>query len=252
MGLEMELFAQKLQIAEVDFSLDFNEIEQIYQYERDSFEKTIKTVNQYREKALLFFLYHGCLCRKIYERLNINKKIFWDTFYDLKIWNQECIDKYHVNGVEEIGWLLNHIELKLFRLGRLQFQPVCHQNSIILNVHIPKDGPLIPSECEKSYREAVEFFHGIRKFTCNSWLLNPVLKSFLSNSSNIVQFQNRYHIEQYFEEDMQGEERIFGYVAKDKTKYPEITDLQKKLKLYLLDGNKFGSAQGSFSLPIVE
>lgn len=72
--------------------------------------------------------------------------------------NQECLSRYDVNEIDEISWLVRHMELRLFRLGRLQFEPISYKEAVALNVHISKDGPLIAAQCENSYQRALKFF----------------------------------------------------------------------------------------------
>lgn len=62
-----------------------------------------------------------------------------------------------------------HLQLKLFRLGRLQFQPMpfpfeiqdaaCpKKGQIVLNVHIPEGEKLFSEQMKFSYLKAIDFF----------------------------------------------------------------------------------------------
>lgn len=63
-----------------------------------------------------------------------------------------------------------------------------------LEVHIPAGDRLDICECEKSFAAAKEFFakyfpdFKYTVFTCHSWLLDPTLKKYLSENSNIIKF----------------------------------------------------------------
>ncbi|MFJ6567170.1 acyltransferase domain-containing protein [Streptomyces sp. NPDC091292] len=114
-------------------------------------------------------------------------------------------------------WNSLHFHGELYELGRLQFHrarlgetlgPVVQAAGIgagagdrSLGLHIPDfRGPLTPSACEASIDRAREFFpryfpeerHTVA--TCHSWLLDPQLKSYLPEDSNIVRFQDRFRL----------------------------------------------------------
>ena len=59
--------------------------------------------------------------RKNYEKKGISLKILRDTLADLSIWMSNCYRRTGQIGFYEYAWLTNHIRMKLFRLGRLQY-----------------------------------------------------------------------------------------------------------------------------------
>lgn len=69
-----------------------------------------------------------------------------------------------------------------------------------LSVHIAAGAPMDAHACIESFQQAKIFFEKyfpnkpFKLFTCDSWLLDPQLKTFLPESSNIVQFQKRFHL----------------------------------------------------------
>ena len=77
-------------------------------------------------------------------------------------------------------------------------------------------------------------------------LLSPVLKEFLPEKSNIIRFQNLFHVFEVNHDFPQGEERIFKDVRSDKENYPEESSLQKKAKEYVLAGKDLGIGVGIF------
>ena len=194
-----------------------------------------------------------------YQRKGISDKIFDDTFYDITIWCEECFRKYGFYGIEEAEWVANSIRMKLFRLGRLQFEPAVLEEtyesehvkllegSNVLNVHIPAGGKMDFDACLKSLKAAEEFFGDTYEaYMCDSWLLSPVLKEFISETSNIIRFQNLFEIVKVHHDYPQGEERIFNDVRSDKENYPEESILQKKAKEYVLSGKDLGIGVGVF------
>ncbi|MGI5894485.1 MAG: acyltransferase domain-containing protein [Candidatus Merdivicinus sp.] len=182
-----------------------------------------------------------------YQKLGISEQIYRDTRSDLEIWRGNCRRMYGVDGLANYRWLQNHLDLKLFRLGRLQFEPVVNEGRIALNVHIPQGEPLVYEACRESYRQAYAFYHGMTdRFVCHSWLLSPVLQELLPESSNIVRFQKDFEITHYDPNDRQCEERVFGEISDDYGSYPQKTSLQRAVREKLLRGEPIGAAQGEF------
>ncbi|MCQ9136564.1 acyltransferase domain-containing protein, partial [Streptomyces hilarionis] len=114
-------------------------------------------------------------------------------------------------------WLTLHFHGELYQLGRLQFQRsrvgartgasiaaagLPHgPGDAALSLHIPDFmGPLTPQAVERSLALARAFFarhypeETYSVATCSSWLLDPQLKRHLPADSNIVRFQERFHL----------------------------------------------------------
>lgn len=220
----------------------------------------------FSQKALVLSIR---LALEVYD--DFLKAGFTEEFYflnmkDIAVWNRTHEKLYGVPGLKEIGWVGMSIRQKLYRIGRLQFEPYEVENDIeacgkllkkgskVLNVHIPEDGKMDPDTCEMSFRKAAEFFkrrgyEGANIFICESWLLSPRLKEVLENNSNIIKFQDRFEIYGIIYPFRQAEERIFGYISEDKSSYPEVTRLQKAAKESLLkDPSDFGMGMGIFYL----
>ena len=146
--------------------------------------------------------------------------------------------------------------MELFRLGRLQFEPLILDQKLaqkyhlltgekVLNVHIPAGERLDYCECQKSFESAKKFFSNEDViFICDSWLLSPELREILPETSNIIRFQKMYHIVEVHYDFPQAEERVFGEIRENKDAYPEENSLQRGLKQYLLTGKKVGIGRG--------
>ena len=63
-------------------------------------------------------------CEKYPEfcKMGISDEIYYDTFYDLTIWSEDCKEKFKEYGLNKPQWLSIHLDGRLFRLGRLQFE----------------------------------------------------------------------------------------------------------------------------------
>ncbi len=209
--------------------------------------------------VLAFYLQITCEVYKEYQKQNISDEIFNATFFDITLWAQECYRKYGYYGLEEAYWISVSVKMQLFRLGRLQFEPITTEEDMVgcgqtlkagtkvLNVHIPAGEKLDYSACLESFKQAEEFFgDAYEAYVCDSWLLAPKLKELLPDTSNIVCFQNLFDIAKVHYSFPQAEQRIFDDIREDKENYPEDTKLRKKAKAYICTGNDIGIGIGFF------
>lgn len=143
-----------------------------------------------------------------YLHLGIPEEILMDTLGDVVRWAKIWSDLKGELYLGELCWLKWHFRMKIFKLGRLQFLMGYARRDIpgtsvregdpVLEIHIPRTGPLDPQSCDRALAMAPEFFaryfpeHSWKLFTCNSWLLDDTLASFLPPESNILRFQNRF------------------------------------------------------------
>lgn len=209
-------------------------------------------------RALVLYLRLACEVYPKYREKGIGDEIFDKTFYDITIWCEECYRKRQVYGLEELWWLAQSVKMNLFRLGRLQFEPVVLENDVkmdreglsisagtkVLNVHIPAGEPLDYEACLDSFRLAEAFFGKNQIYMCDSWLLSPHLKEVLSEKSNILKFQNLFTVIKVYHAYPQAEQRIFQNVIENKQKYPEDTALRRRAKAYILSGKDLGIGIG--------
>ncbi len=203
------------------------------------------------EQNLLIYIDRAVNAYEEYKRRGIEDKVYFNTMYDLNLWAGNCLRDYGVYGLKETGWLELHVNLKVFRLGRLQFEPITDKETgeQQLNVHIPQGEPLDIDACHRSYEQAAVFFKKNPVFVCHSWLLQPALKTLLPPDSNIVKFQSEYEIIELDNDDTQTIERVFGTCyannrPKSIDEYPEDTALQRVAKAYLKSGGTFSGALG--------
>lgn len=193
---------------------------------------------------------------KLYQKLGVGEDVFAATLDDIRIWCENCGNI----GLDNIGWIKNHIAGKLFKIGRLQYQAFSHGKKLIY-IHIPQGEKLDFDACKDSVRMANEFFrkyfpkYVYKHYFCESWLLYQPNKNFMNPDSNIVKFSTLFDLHKSIADEEQAFERIFSadrsshpaLFDKDISKriaavrtLPEQTSLQKAAKSYLLDGNKLG------------
>ena len=199
--------------------------------------------------------------RKAYRALGIPDTVFRDNLTDLTLWAEDYWTKHHTPGFAEWEWVANTFLLKVFRIGRLQFEPSALEKAAlqypagtpVLEVHIPAGEPLDAAAVSESMTKAPAFFQThfnktFSLFRCHSWLLCPQLKQLLPEQSRILQFQNLFTV--YAEDsERQAEERVFGYLSEDAGLYPEKTALQHSLKQALLEGKTVGMGMGIRKIP---
>ncbi len=161
-------------------------------------------------KNFLHFLY---FCEKMhadYQAMGIDENIFFDTVYDLVRWTDVWSKLKGRLHLSEVFWLKFSFTLKLFKLGRLQFERAAAMADIpplrikkgepVLAIHIPADEPLTQEVCQQSLAQAKAFFAKFYPdfhylcFTCHSWLLDPTLADILPAKSNILAFQKLFQI----------------------------------------------------------
>jgi hypothetical protein len=193
------------------------------------------------ELLLILYIRFAVDLHPDFQARQISDQIYFNTFRDFTVWYRSYFRKTGRPGLTEEKWLALPLKLKIFRLGRLQFEP----DGAAIHVHIPEDGKLTPDACSDAFRQADAFFdQSYTQYDCESWLLSPALKELLPPESNILQFQRRFEIQQTIYPFRQAEERIFGKVLKNPKLYPERTALQRSAKAYVLKKGDPGIGYG--------
>lgn len=187
---------------------------------------------------------------QFYLTKGIPKQIYIDTMKCFTRFISECKNKTGKFAFDRAFWTARQINALLFRIGELEYEMTTINEKPIVSVHIPSDAIFTDEKCTESLNEAKKFFarffptfNGV-DYMCESWLLMPELKTFLSKDSNIIKFQNRFEIKEVIYEDKEYLEWVFKTRNCEIKDLPEKTTLQRKLKDHLLKGGKFGSALG--------
>lgn len=220
----------------------------------------VKEQEGYRGLMLAYLCRFSCEMYPMYKERGIEACVFWDTFRDIRHWCENCFQEFGEYGIDEANWFWRHLQLKIFKLGRLQFETMEAEHDItgtvngvsyhipkgesLINVHIPQGEPLRWTDCEQSFLQAYTWFGKEIPYICHSWLLYPGLKELLGEESNIIQFQNKFVVlaSDFYWRD--AERRIFGKVNQNPNDYPEQSSLQRAAKRYLKAGNRLGNAIG--------
>lgn len=186
----------------------------------------------------------------VYQAKGIPDDIYFSTmrcftrFIDetYKMTGDLCFDRY--------WWTTRQVGCHLFRIGELEYEIKPIDKNTIIDIHIPSDANFPPFLVEKSLKDAQIFFEKYfpllsnAEYHCHSWLLDGQLRSMLSNSSNIINFQNRFEILNEGEVDTEFIEWLFNTKSLDYTTLPENTSLQRNVKNHLLTGGVIRTPYG--------
>lgn len=242
-----------------------------YDKEFESLLKTISDVdeipfNEYdfdankenNQKNLIMYLYFCEELSKKYEEMGINEDILMASINpDFPIMVKRCVILTGKLGLLRAGWFNLQMNMKLFRLDRLQFcMHTCYENvpskglkkgDPVMDVHIPGGAPLSIEECEKAFCMCEEFFGKFFPdfhwdyYTCYSWVFDDVLKNFLDEDANIIKFQKLFEpVFHTVTDSILHFMFKYGIESRDEIKdIPAKSDFAKKVKEYALSGGEF-------------
>lgn len=197
-----------------------------------------------------------------YREAGYSQTLYWDAMKDLKYKMEETRQVYGVWGVYCAPWLASLILMKCFCLGRLQFEVLhgefqlslagssLHIGEPVVNIHIPSFGKLQYEEVLDSYRRAAYFFKQVSPndavwFRCETWMLDPQVNKLLPEG-NMKRFTEDFTVVKACVDPEQDDRyRIFHVPPQTPiAAYPVNNTLQRRLKAWLLDGNRMGVGFG--------
>lgn len=188
---------------------------------------------------------------KGYRQKGISQAVYVDTMKCFTRFLEECRKKNGSMFFDRGWWTYRQTSMSLFRIGALEYEFDEHEGEAVIAVHIPSDADLSEESVDRSLKAAGEFFRmyypecRYEQYTCDSWLMSPVLKQVLPERSNIGSFQERFVITQVDKENEDCIEWLFQVPAG--TAYGELpaeTSLQKRVRELLLGGGAVGTAYG--------
>lgn len=239
-----------------------------YMNEDVFFEKLDNIIDS--DKFILKF--YILLALEVADCYKFDEQIFFDTMSDIKIWQERYYRNTDKIGLMEYKWLANILKMRVFRFGRLQFEPdicksylfdadICELDLIeanickgktaidhflkardieveILKVHIPEGEKLDIKACSDSFELAKKYFQRAKYFTCMSWLLSPKLYDLLDENSNILKFANFFELKGLCYDVEQAKQRVLEF------KSSKETSLSKKLREYIDKNGDIGMGYG--------
>jgi len=153
---------------------------------------------------------------------------------------------YHLDDGQEVqGYPLLPTGTALQKEVRLtlrEWQPILKPGDPILDIHIPRGGPLDVDLCKRSLEEALAFFprhfpdRPFVAFSCWSWILDPQLQAMLPDTSNLVRFQREMYLLPVPSEEDDNLDFLFGLTPFDLHSAPRDTSLRRAVLDHLLAG----------------
>ena len=209
----------------------------------------------------------GELAEQLITALDNREKGAWkDLPEDIWLSTMRCFTRFVNEHYSSTGkyafdrgfWTTRQIGAKLFRVGELEYELRETDDEAlprIISLHIPSDALMTADRLNDSVARAKEFLKEYfpdwanLPMRCHSWLLSPALKPLLDEHSNILRFQRAFDIdtEEYESNgELQWVFKLIGEQQKnvDLSALPEDTSLQRRMKAYLLEGGKIGTAAG--------
>jgi len=199
--------------------------------------------------------------KKKYEEKNIPEEIYNATVNDIVIMSEIHAERTGELGLGDIKWILNHLQMKLFTLGRLSFkmseaefdipEKDLYKGDKVIEIHIPRGTALTREKCDEAIKAAKEFFikyfpeFDYKFFICHSWLLDTSLSELLPEESNILTFQSMFDIVRE-EEDYSILCTLFNWNTSRtniRKEFPS-SSFAKKVKEKALEGGSFNIGYG--------
>ncbi|QDU33195.1 hypothetical protein KS4_12400 [Poriferisphaera corsica] len=166
------------------------------------------------------------------EARDVPEQITRDTLYDIVRWTKFNSEDKKRLALTQGVWLNHHIGGRIHTIGRLQHERrACDYAAIlardpetgklnayredeydqvrgeiylqkddpIISIHIPRSGAMDHEACTQSFVDAKHFLKmhypefQPKAYCCFSWLTNPLWSEYLSATSNVRKFVERYH-----------------------------------------------------------
>lgn len=259
-GISLQPFETDLVMEMDKTEREYGIMRKLFKEDRELFFQQILEEEHPEKQFLYYYCKMACETWEFYQEQGISEEIFFDTFSDIAVWSGNYREKMGKTGLMEYGWLWRHVEMTIFRLGRLQFEKTpsewefdwhgrrVKKGEPLISVHIPQGEPLDIGKSMESFESAFAFWGRDLPYVCHSWLLGNELKEFMKEESNIMQFQKFFEIVSADYVFREGEERIFKCLSDDPQIYQENTSLQKAAKKHLLNGGRLSSGLGILRL----
>ena len=200
---------------------------------------------------------------RLHARRAVPEHVTWRTLRDVGLQVANYQTRHGRAGFDGAFWVWPHFRGDTYTLGRLQFEAhpspfggSSDGSAAAIGVHIPALGPLTPDACDDALAHAVEFFTAhypetsYRVATCESWLLDEQLCSYLSPTSNIVRFQRRFTPVPGWsrEADEDVLRFVFGRLPRSLDELPRRTSLERAVVAHLDAGRHWRFRRGWLSL----
>lgn len=191
----------------------------------------------------------AAICCEKMTALGVPEAVMVETMKCFSRFLGETLEMTGQERFDREWWTWRQTGGRLLRIGQLEYELVPEGKTVSL--HIPSDAVFTPEKVDASLALARELLDRVypdwsgADYVCHSWLLSPELGKLLKSDSNILAFQNRFHITR-----VEPDARDFiGWLFRMKEDtpveaLPETTSLQRSVKQLLLSGGSIGCARG--------
>ncbi len=202
---------------------------------------------------------------EIFVKENIPDRVFMSSMKNIRVWTNTYAENHDGRlGMNLYSFIHLNLRGAFLRHGRLEYCIMQHYQEefeicgrtvkpgdIVLDTHIPADGPFCPEDVLESFRLAHEYYKtgDVSVFICSSWLLHPSIEAYCTPESNMRKFYDCFKIIHHSDNPKCGDmKRVFGDNASydDLDALAEKTSLQRSLKAFLKNGGVMGSGFGAF------
>lgn len=182
-----------------------------------------------------------------YARMGIPTAIFAETMKFITRFLRTNLDQHGCYDFHWGWWFWRELAMVEYRVGCLEYEFVKNPDGTReVSLHIPSDADMRPASVDASF---VAFRAFVAEkypqwqdvpWVCDSWMMSPALAHLLAPESNILAFQRRFDTVHVNEDALGVLDWVFPTHHEVSPALPEKTSLQRKMKAWLLQGNKVG------------
>ncbi len=216
--------------------------------------------------CVLVYMAASGYTHETYKEKGMPDDVFYNTFNCLPEKMETHMKHFGTWGYSAITWPISHLNLTLFRIGRLGYGLVPAPHEPVMagdDVLVPENEPYIYMHmsdneklvgCAESIKEARVFFrqfipeYGDCVYMTNTWLIDPNLAEILPETSNIRQFQKLFTVFERYDCRSEVLKRVFGVEKENLDEYTPTTSLAGAVIDYLKSGRELGRGIGYTTL----
>lgn len=182
-----------------------------------------------------------------YEKMGVSREIFAATMKFVPRFLATHLKQHGSYAFHWSWWFWRELSMVEYRIGCLEYELVENgDGSREVSLHIPSDADMSPASVDASFAAFRAFLAEkypdwtAAPWVCDSWMMSPALQELLPADSNIVGFQRRFRVVHANEDSLGVLDWVFPPHKEVSAALPENTSLQRKMKAWLLAGNKVG------------
>ena len=182
-----------------------------------------------------------------YLQRGIPQDIFCGTMKFVTRFLRTSLEQHGAYTFYWSGWFWRQLSMVEYRIGCLEYELVENPDgSREVSLHIPSDADMSPASVDASFQAfrafLAEYYPDWQdtEWICDSWMMSPALEHLLPETSNVLAFNRRFETVHVNEDSLGVLDWVFPPCKEVSPTLPENTSLQRKMKAWLLSGNKVG------------